>query len=97
MNMEDNNHNSGGAASPDKVTARGALGVALAVSVVCAAAIGFLGGPASAAPDASIVGVVTTSGTTLADTMKAIGMALIPLALGVFVVKKGWRIVKGFF
>lgn len=71
------------------------------LGLVCAGVAGaavFLGGgAASAAPDMSVVNTVSGSGLDLADTMKAIAFALIPLALGVFVVTRGWRIIKGFF
>lgn len=81
----------------DKVTVKGYVGVGLAVAMVTGVVLAMTGGAASAAPDMSVVNPVSTAGVTLADTMRAIAFALIPLALGVFVVTRGWKIIKGFF
>lgn len=66
------------------------------VSVVVAAVYGLVGS-AFATADADAVTAATAGGTLMADTMKAIALALIPLAIGVLVARKGWRVIKGFF
>lgn len=69
-----------------------------AVAIVTGIVFAFAGlASAQAAPDAAVVSAATDGGELMADTLRAVGMALIPLAIGVLVVKKGWRIVRGFF
>lgn len=67
-----------------------------AVTVGIATLYGFAGS-AWAVADEDVVDAVSAGGTNMADTMKAIAFALIPLALGVLVARKGWKIVRGFF
>lgn len=68
----------------------------LVPGVVVAFLLG-LAGQASATADADVVTAVTAGGTNMSDTMLAIAAVLIPLAIGIFVAKKSWRIIKGFF
>lgn len=68
-----------------------------AALIVVAGVVAFGVSMAGAAADTSVVDAATTGGGAMADTLKAIAMAMVPLAIGVFVAKRGWRIIKGFF
>lgn len=63
---------------------------------IVTAIVGFVG-TAGATADADVVDAVTAGGTNMSDTMLAIASALIPLAIGVFVARKAWRVIRGFF
>lgn len=89
--MDEQTINQGGG---QQRAAKIATGVATVFTVLALSAGAAM---AQAAPDAAVVSSATDGGELMADTLRAIGMALIPLAIGVLVVKRGWRIVKGFF
>lgn len=68
----------------------------VALAVVTASVVGFVGN-AFAAENEAIVDAATAGGTDMSDTMLAIAAALIPLAIGVWIARKAWKIIRGFF
>lgn len=64
--------------------------------IVGVALVGFVS-TASADVNASVLAAATSGGTDMYDTVLAICAAMIPLGIGIWIARKAWRVIKGFF
>jgi uncharacterized membrane protein len=65
----------------------------VALITIGAIVLGYAG-MASATADSDAVSAVSAGTETLADTLKAVGLAALPLAAGVLAITFGWRFAR---
>jgi len=70
------------------------LGFGAAFVVACVVG---LATSAMADVDSTVSAAAISGGTDMGDTMVAIALAMIPLAIGVLVAKRAFRVISGFF